>query len=61
MIRVIVRTDYASMAVNVAGAAVVTEFKTFDISAPELEAFVAEPMHAYNHRSIVGVETNRSG
>jgi hypothetical protein len=55
MIRIIVRSDYADMAVNVGGA-VESEFKTFDISAPELEAYLSRKLPSQSSRFVVGVE-----
>ena len=55
MIRVIVVSAYAGMAANVGGP-VQTEYKTFDIEAPDLEAFVTAQMGSCDQRSIVGIE-----
>lgn len=58
MLRIIVRTDDASMAVNVGGA-VHTSFRTFEIDAPELEAFLREPTGknwSYAGRHVIGIE-----
>lgn len=55
MIRIFVRWDDASMAANVGGPPN-SEFKSFDVEAPELEAYMNEALHAYTYRSIVGVE-----
>lgn len=55
MIRVIVRTDEASMAANVGGA-VNTTWRTFDIEAPELEAYLRENVGTYGQRQCRGVE-----
>lgn len=55
MLRVIVRTDDAGMACNVGGA-VNSSFKTFDISAPEVEAFLRASQGTYGQRQVVGVE-----
>lgn len=59
-IRIIVRTDDAAMACNVGGT-VLSEFRTFDVELPELEAFlrgqpVAHPSTKYDHRQVIGVE-----
>jgi len=55
MLRIIVRTDNADMAANVGGA-VLSEFKTFEVSAPEIEAFLRQRMSGLSHRQVVGVE-----
>ena len=57
MIRIIVRTDNAGMAVNVGGS-VETLWRTFDVSLPELEAFLRHPggTQTYTHRQVTGVE-----
>ena len=55
MIRVIVRTDDATMAANVGGV-VHSQFKTFDIEAPQLEAYLNERMSTYLQRQVTGVE-----
>jgi len=58
MIRIIVRTDEASMAANVGGA-VESTWKTFDVVLPELEAFLQKPKAEkwpYSHRQVSGVE-----
>jgi len=60
-LRVVVRTDDAGMAANVGGS-VLSEFKTFDIDAPELEAFLREYTDrsktgtCYWHRQVIGAE-----
>jgi hypothetical protein len=41
VIRIIVRTDDAAMAANVGGN-VQTDYRTFDVDAPAVEAFLAE-------------------
>lgn len=59
MIRIIVRTDDASLIANAGGGAVQTEFRTFKIDAPELEAYLREPEQQgrlYAQRQVVGVE-----
>ena len=58
-LRVIVTTTDAEAAANVGGPVHVTH-KTFDIEAPEVEAFMAEKMHSYQYRAIVGVEVLQS-
>jgi len=55
MIRIIVRHDNCGMAANVGGA-VFTEFKTFDISAPEVEKYLKRDAGTYKQTQIVGVE-----
>ena len=59
-LRIIIRTDDASMAANVGGA-VLSEFKTFAVDLPEVEAFLRGPpiiprQTRYDHRQVVGVE-----
>lgn len=54
-IRIIVTTTDAGAAAHVGGPVHVTH-KTFDIEAPEVEAFMAEQMHSYQYRCIAGVE-----
>jgi hypothetical protein len=60
-LRIIVRTDDAGMASNVGGS-VLSEFKTFDIDAPELEAFLREYTGrsktgtCFWHRQVIGVD-----
>lgn len=53
-LRIIVRCDGAGMAVNVGGS-VFTEFATFVVEAPEVEAWLNLPV-SVGHRQIVGVE-----
>lgn len=60
MIRVVVQTNDAGMAANVGGS-VHTTIRTFDIEAPELEAYLREPMGTYAHRQVLGVETPSLG
>jgi hypothetical protein len=55
MLKVIVRTDNAGMAANVGGA-VLTEYRTFEIDAAALEAFLRENVGSLCHRQVVGVE-----
>jgi hypothetical protein len=59
MIRVIVATADACMAANVGGP-VHVDYRSFEIDAPELEAFLAEQEQwkkdGLCQRSIVGVE-----
>lgn len=55
MIRILVRSDYAGMAVNVVGS-VHTEHKTFDVEIPELEKYLRESNGTYSHANVIGVE-----
>lgn len=56
MIRIIVRTDDASMAANVGGA-VHTEYRTFAVDLPEVEAFLRETAKfQYTQRQVTGIE-----
>jgi hypothetical protein len=59
MIRIIVQTDDAGMAVNIGGA-VKRELKTFDLNIPDLEAYLQEASHwtpgYYCQRQVIGVE-----
>lgn len=55
MIRVVVETCDAGMAANVGGS-VHRSVRSFDIEAPEVEAFLAEEMHSLSHRQVIGVE-----
>lgn len=56
MIRVIVTIADAGMAANVGGPVEVSA-RTFDVSAPELEAFLRVPPHEkYTSRFVSGVE-----
>ena len=54
MIRIIVQTDNAGMAVHVGGD-VDTTFTTFDVTLPELEVFLRETVD-YTQRRVIGVE-----
>lgn len=56
MIRLIVRAKDAGAAAHVGGP-VDIDYRTFDVEAPALEAFLrgADPT-AYTHRHVVGVE-----
>lgn len=59
MIRIIVRTDDAGMAVNVGGAVVLSTFRTIDIEAPEVEAALlagGRSEDRFCHTQVVGVE-----
>lgn len=61
MLRIIVRTDDASMAANVGGS-VETTFATFDVEAPEVETFLSAKINhgvKYSHRQVVGIEVLR--
>ena len=67
MIRIIVQTCDAGMALNVSGGIVDSSVESFDIEAPALEKFIAEYEHAkeqaknkgglYWHRNIIGGHT----
>ena len=54
MIRLIVQTDDASMAANVGGS-VHTDFRSFDLDHPALEAFLRE-RERYIERRLIGCE-----
>lgn len=54
MLRLIVRTDDAGMAVNVGGS-VLVQYRTFDVDLPEVEAFLGR-VGNLAHRQVVGVE-----
>lgn len=54
-IRVIVQTSDANMAANVGGH-VSQEFRTFDIEAPILVAYLRERFKGLINRSVVGIE-----
>lgn len=62
MLRIIIRTDSAQMAVNVGGA-VYTNFRTFDVSLPEVEAALDSGGRnedgSFEHTQVVGVEIIR--
>lgn len=56
MIRVIVAITDAQRAAHVGGPVEVS-YKTFDIAAPELEAYMSNPKpNTFYERTIVGVE-----
>jgi hypothetical protein len=61
-LRIIVRTDDAGMVANVGFDCVLSELKTFDIDAPELEAFLREYTGrsktgtCFWHRQVIGVD-----
>lgn len=55
-LRIIARIDDANMAANVGGS-VFTQYRTFEIEAPEVEEFLLRtPDNGYQHRQIIGVE-----
>ncbi len=56
-LRVIIRTEYADKAANVGGS-VDVEWKTFDIEAPEVEAFLSQKLSSLTYRQVVGIEPN---
>ena len=58
-LRVIVRSDYGGLACNVGGS-VEVDYQTFDITAPELEAYLAEKLDSYSHRQVIGVAQVRA-
>ena len=56
MIRIVVQVADAGMAAHVGGP-VQTWCKTFDVEAPELEAFLGkDPNNTYREKHVVGVE-----
>jgi hypothetical protein len=55
VIRIIIRTDDASMAANVGGS-VNSTFRTFDIHCPSVEAFLSEKLPSLAHRQVLGIE-----
>ena len=55
MIRIIVSEADARMAANVGGPVKVT-YKTFDISAPVIEAWLKASTETYIERQFVGLE-----
>lgn len=56
MIRVLVRTNDNGAAVHVGGPVNIS-YRTFDVVAPALEAFLREyEAPTYTHREVVGVE-----
>jgi hypothetical protein len=55
MIRIVVQVADASMAANVGGP-VQTWCRTFDVEAPDLEAFMQPDGNAYREKHVVGVE-----
>jgi len=55
MIRLILSEADAGMAANVGGPVTIT-YKTFDIDAPEVEAWLKSPTSSYAQRRLVGCE-----
>jgi hypothetical protein len=58
MIRIIIRTDDASMAAHVGGA-VLTQYKTIDVDLPEVEALLSSggsSEDSFRHVQAVGIE-----
>lgn len=59
MIRIIARSDDATMAANVGGS-VETTWRTYDIECPELEMFLrrheGDARHKLAHAQVIGVE-----
>lgn len=55
MIRITVRTDDAGMAANVGGS-VFSEYRSFEVAAPELEQFLVAELSIYAHRQIISHE-----
>lgn len=55
MLRLVVRTNDATHAVH-AGGPVETFFKTFDIEASDLEAYLRKTLGAHVHSEVIGVE-----
>ncbi|RWK39280.1 hypothetical protein [Mesorhizobium sp.] len=58
MIRLIIRTDDASMAANVGGS-VLTQYRTFDVELPEVESLLragGSDGSGFSHRQLVGCE-----
>ncbi len=55
MLRVIVRTNEASMAANVGGD-VLTTLKTFPISDAALEEWLRRKLGVYEQTQVIGVE-----
>jgi hypothetical protein len=63
MIRILVRSVDEGGAINV-GSPVDVQYKTFDIDAQEIEAYLTEFSGYQNHyviRSVVGVEIIKKG
>jgi hypothetical protein len=61
MIRIVIQTQNCNAAAHVAGAAAVQEFATFDVSAPEVEQFMAKSSNTYETKQFVGVELLPNG
>lgn len=55
MIRIVVQRSEAGMAANVGGP-VHTSVKTFDLDAPEFEAYMRAERGTYEDKMVVGVE-----
>lgn len=54
-VRIIVQQTNAAAAAHVGGP-ITTEYRTFDVEAPELVAIMRSSLDQFCHRSIVGVE-----
>ena len=54
-VRIIVQEVDGTAAAHVGGP-VYTEFRTFDVKAPGLVAYMNAPKPQFAHRSIIGVE-----
>lgn len=55
MLRLIVQDMFATMAVNVSGARAELIYRTFDIDAPDLEAYMRQS-GLYRQIQIIGAE-----
>lgn len=55
MLRIIVRTDSAGLALNVGGA-VHTEMRTFVVTDSDLEEYLSEKLDSLSQRQVIGVE-----
>lgn len=56
MLRIIIKSDDASMAAN-AGGSVLVEYKTFNVSLPQVEAYLSATLSSnLAHRQVVGIE-----
>lgn len=55
VIRIIVRTQSVGEAIHVQNAVATQDYRTFDIQAPELEAFLKNTL-AYVSRDVIGAE-----
>lgn len=60
MIRLVMRQDDMGHAAN-SGGPVVTEYKTFDIEAPQVETWLRENSGLYMQRQLVGIEVLPEG